>query len=269
MPEIQGGSFDPRRAFTRSAALTNGVNRGSLEGPAFRRLFRGYYIAAGTSQADHQRILAAVLIHPPGAFASHRSAARLYGLPLPPDGDQHVTVTCNADRRPRNGIRCHVKPGPTNVATRQGIPVSTPVDTFLALAQLLSLVDLVEVGDAMVAGRLATPEGLVDAAELSHERGAKLARRAACLVRPGVDSPKLIVEYDGRQHAENTRQWRRDIARREFLEARGWTIIVVTSTGIFGQPADTLQSIANALKRRGHLAKPRQSAAWRPHFPSE
>ena len=29
---------------------------------------------------------------------------------------------------------------------------------------------------------------------------------------------RLLVEYDGRQHAENTRQWRRDITRRETLD---------------------------------------------------
>ena len=33
---------------------------------------------------------------------------------------------------------------------------------------------------------------------------------------PGL---KLIIEYDGRQHAENSGQWRRDLSRREELEA--------------------------------------------------
>ena len=43
---------------------------------------------------------------------------------------------------------------------------------------------------------------------------------------PGL---KLIIEYDGRQHAESSGQWRRDLSRREELDRLGWRLIVVTS----------------------------------------
>jgi very-short-patch-repair endonuclease len=33
---------------------------------------------------------------------------------------------------------------------------------------------------------------------------------------------KLALEYDGRQHAEDSRQWAKDIRRRELLDAAGW-----------------------------------------------
>ena len=34
----------------------------------------------------------------------------------------------------------------------------------------------------------------------------------------------IAIEYDGRQHAENTTQWNKDIRRREDLENRGWRV---------------------------------------------
>ena len=37
---------------------------------------------------------------------------------------------------------------------------------------------------------------------------------------------KLIIEYDGRQHAGNTRQWQGDLRRREERDALGWRIVV-------------------------------------------
>ena len=33
---------------------------------------------------------------------------------------------------------------------------------------------------------------------------------------------KLIIEYDGRQHSDNSAQWRRDLSRREELDGLGW-----------------------------------------------
>ena len=40
---------------------------------------------------------------------------------------------------------------------------------------------------------------------------------------------RLIIEYDGRQHAEDSRQWHRDLERREQLETLGWQLVIVTS----------------------------------------
>lgn len=217
-------------------------------------------------------------------------------------------MRCRTDRRQRVGVRCHVAGSPVTVVTRQGVPVSSPVDTFVALATLLDLVDLVIVGDAMVKKRLTTPEALTAAASASRDRGAVRARRAAAFVRAGVDSPmetrlrmlivlaglpeptvnhilrdhagewvarldlsypdyKLIVEYDGRQHADDAGQWERDIERHEFLDDDGWKLLVVTSKGIHREPEQTLRRISSALLRRGCRVPAALSDAWRPHFP--
>jgi very-short-patch-repair endonuclease len=65
---------------------------------------------------------------------------------------------------------------------------------------------------------------------------------------PGV---KLIVEYDGRQHAENRGQWRRDLSRREELDCLGWRLIVVTSDDLHNAPETVLNRIREALIDRG------------------
>jgi len=67
-------------------------------------------------------------------------------------------------------------------------PPHTPADTFVDLAADLTLVDLVVLGDSLVRRGLLAPRDLAAAAELAHGRGVRAARRAARLVRLGVDS---------------------------------------------------------------------------------
>ena len=44
---------------------------------------------------------------------------------------------------------------------------------------------------------------------------------------------RLIIEYDGRKHAEDARQWLTDIFRREELDQMRWRLVIVTSEGIY------------------------------------
>lgn len=80
---------------------------------------------------------------------------------------------------------------------------------------------------------------------------------------------KLIIEYDGRQHAENDEQWDRDIDRRESLDGDAWRLIVIRSKGIYVEPYRTLTRIADAMRARGARNVPtRFRDEWRRHFPS-
>jgi len=82
---------------------------------------------------------------------------------------------------------------------------------------------------------------------------------------PGV---KLIIEYDGRQHAESEVQWQPDIERRESLDRDGWRLIVVRAPGIWVEPGATLRRIVDAMRELGVAGVPgRFSAQWRAHFP--
>ena len=70
-----------------------------------------------------------------------------------------------------------------------GVRVSGPHSMFLELASILSLVDLVVVGDALVRLGKATPESLVAACAASDAWHAAAALKAARYVRRDVDSP--------------------------------------------------------------------------------
>jgi len=79
---------------------------------------------------------------------------------------------------------------------------------------------------------------------------------------------KLIIEYDGRQHAENDEQWDRDLHRRESLDGDGWRLIVIRSKGIYVEPQRTLDRIADAMRALGARdVPPRFRQEWRRHFP--
>ncbi len=254
------------------------------------------------------RTRAAIALHPETAYVSHHSAARLFGLPVPTDPREHITVLAAADRRQRLGIRCHVTTHGPSLVLRHGMPVSHPFQIFLEMAGVLDLVNLVVLGDAMVRVLGINPEDLVEECRLSRRHHAFHARRAAEYVRVGVDSPmesrlrmlivlaglpepvvnhalcddagrvrrrldlsypriKLIVEYDGRQHAASSYQWGMDLDRREEFDDDGWRILVVRAEGIFQRPAETLDRIRRQLRIRGWGDVPRLSADWRPYFP--
>src|SRR5215207_5241363 len=80
---------------------------------------------------------------------------------------------------------------------------------------------------------------------------------------------KTLLEYDGRQHADDPKQWRSDIYRREELDRMGWRLIVVTSDGIFREPGRTLERILIALQDAGATKLPKQfRPEWEHHFPT-
>jgi hypothetical protein len=80
-------------------------------------------------------------------------------------------------------------------------------------------------------------------------------------------SVKVVVECDGRHHVEREAQWERDLDRREEIDETGWRIIVVTSRGIYREPARTVSRVFRVLASRGLRGlPPSPSENWRPHF---
>lgn len=77
---------------------------------------------------------------------------------------------------------------------------------------------------------------------------------------------KLIIEYDGRQHAEDVEQWNVDLERREELDEEEFRILVVTARGIFVEPARTIERVRRALIARGCTQRLVIDDAWREHF---
>jgi hypothetical protein len=80
---------------------------------------------------------------------------------------------------------------------------------------------------------------------------------------------RLIIEYDGRQHAEDSRQWLSDIFRREELDQMRWRLVIVTSDGIYHEPLRTLERVRDALLECGATGIRRTfKPEWRLHFPA-
>ena len=79
---------------------------------------------------------------------------------------------------------------------------------------------------------------------------------------------RVIVEYDGRHHIERVEQWESDLDRREAIDNSGWRILVVVSSGIYADPARTLDRIHRLLRARRLPGVPAQLRDdWRRHFP--
>lgn len=199
MPLTPGPLPDPLRgrAFSVSEARTRGVSRGRLSSKDLVAPFPGVRAPTGDlTHLDRCRALATRLSV--SAAFSHTTAARLHNLPLPSalacEAELHVTVPAGT-RAPRGaGVRGHQaavwKP---DADRRTGVFATTPERTFCELAGMLSLGQLVAVGDQLVRHET----GLLVADDLRRaverypgRRGLRVLRRALELLDGGSESPK-------------------------------------------------------------------------------
>lgn len=153
----------------------------------YRALFHGVHVHRQVPVGDLELAEAALMVAEPGSYVSHHTAARLLGAIVPDHPDVHVT-----SRRQRvkgAGLSGHRSKAGQRIVQWGAIRMTSPVQTFLDLAHYLPLVDLVVLGDSLVARGRTTSDALVVAADAVRGRHAAIARRAAGLVRAGVDSP--------------------------------------------------------------------------------
>lgn len=135
---------------------------------------------------------------PTGQFFSHVTAALLHGLPLPlrllEQTDVDVGTNLRTRRRKGRGVRGHLIPAEhAHVILVDQLPVSSAIDVWTQLSAVLTLDELVMLGDALVRRHkpLATMEELA-AAVTRHtgHSGARRLREALTLVRPRTDSAR-------------------------------------------------------------------------------
>lgn len=179
---------DGKRLFTRADAVAAGISPRKL-GSRYRRIFRDVYIDACLPERPEHRLEAGLMLHPEGAWLSHTSAAKVYGISVPDDPNVHVSVVRAEDRRWCPGLKPHLAPVGTLTQVRNGLRVSSPARMFIELAGMLSPVDLIVAGDA-ICRVLGIKAGQLRA-ELAESRDywSAAARYAAQFVRDGVDSP--------------------------------------------------------------------------------
>jgi hypothetical protein len=283
--------------FAVAEARQLGIGSGRLDGDDLTRPFYGV-----RSLGAHPLFRSYAPRLRPGDRFSHTTAAKLWGAPLPRahSGRLHVTAAAGLTRPRARGVIGHV--GRTGIAIwRSGQLVSDPVTTFLEIAGLLSLDDLVAVGDHVVLGpRVLDPkdvrpytsiEELQDVVTGYAGRGARRARQALALLRPGAESRmesllrllllraglpepvcgyelrdgrgrigwfdlawpdwRVIAEYDGDQHRTSTTQYELDIRRFDRADDAQWRVIRVRSHGILRDPDATVARVRSALQRAG------------------
>lgn len=62
-------------------------------------------------------------------------------------------------------------------------------------------------------------------------------------------SRRVIVEYDGDQHRQSTRQYEKDMVRLDRANEAGWTVVRVRARGLFVAPEETVERVRLALSR--------------------
>lgn len=178
--------------FTTTTAREGGVSLRRLRGHDLVAPIKGIRVPHGSDGLTAR--CRAFALHRRHDFAfSHTTAAALYGAPLPLSIDDRIHVSVpGAGRAPT--IPGHVghKLSDWRVAMIEGLPVTTPEQTWVDLAPLLAQPALVSVGDFLVSG----PEPLTDVVRLarhvgrsSGRRGIARARLAVGRIRRGAESP--------------------------------------------------------------------------------
>lgn len=261
----------PDRPFTLREAEERGLSRDVLRGKRFRRLHRGVYVRADVLLTLRVRVLAALLVLPPDCVVSHLTALRAWGFDAGGSDVELSTTTALRSRLPgvvlhrrlheiqrttldglpvttpaRTFVDCGTRLGlVTLVQAAEHLLHTTAttwneLETFCRVRHLHGVVRtrramrLVRAGAEspmetllrlmLVFARLPEPQVNVDVLDAS---GRFVAR--VDLLYPRW---KVVVEYDGRHHETDARQWARDRRRREALEALGYRVIVIAAADL-------------------------------------
>jgi hypothetical protein len=188
---------------TRAKARALGISLSDLLGPGFNRLFHDTYISSDQMITLRLRAKTIMKRLPAATHVSHHTAVRLWGGVAPDSADIHVSMASREARCRRAGVAAHLGSASAQTTISDDLSISTPVQAFLELASIgVCLVDLVIAGDSLVKANDLDPQAFVAAADAYQGRNAKRARRAASLVRAGVDSPmetriRLLVVLAG------------------------------------------------------------------------
>ena len=283
--------------FSVSSGLDAGLSRDRLRAADLSRPFKGGRVTA-MPHGIRERARALSPILRCDQHLSHLTAAALLGMRLPErrlSRELHVTYrdAQRAMRRPDVvGHKTNAQVAVTELV--DGLRVSSPLDAWCECAALLSLDELVVMGDGLVSRRApaARLEQLTRAVQARvGQRGTARLRAALPLIRARTDSARettlrltviragfpepevnaslrdrrgaviahgdlvwpeyrVVLEYEGRQHAEDPGQFAIDIRRLDDLAEADYRVIRVDRE-LLAATALLSRKIATALGERG------------------
>lgn len=186
-------------AFTWQDAQRRGVSTRRLRAARIEPAFRGIYVQGAEAASPPDLARAYAMRMPPTQFFSHVTAALLTGMPLPRrlenDPTLHVAVRLGGQRAVGRGVVGHtLAPTRIRVVERDGLAMTDPATTFALLGEVLSVDDLIAVGDFLITGEeprggepaLASREKLEEAVtRLGRGRGVRRLREALRDIRFG------------------------------------------------------------------------------------
>jgi hypothetical protein len=265
--QLRGGPF------TTEELVAAGLRWEVTRRQEVSRITRGVHVVG---ERDATLVLTGLqLVLPPGSAFSCETAARIWSLPTAKvdGGVVHIRTTAQVRRA---NVVAHVgqlgdvtRHGNVSVTT----PIATFLDLaahlddrwLLAIGDAIIRRGLGDRADLVAAADRSTRRGVVRA-----RRVAALARagvdspmesllrhlllasglpepvinadahdsHGGWIARPDLSYPdrKLAIEYDGRHHFDDRRQWENDIARRHNLEDEGWLLRIATARDVFVQP---------------------------------
>lgn len=284
------------RPGSAAAARADGLTPGRRRGIGYTVLAHDLRLPLTDALDVRERLAVLATLLPDDAAWGLGTAAWLWGAPLPRPVRPQVVLTPRVVLPRRPEFVVHERQlGPDDVHELDGLRVTSPAQTFLDLAPLLSPDRLLAVGDALAAPCAGRP--VVDAAALTgritRATGARGVRRARA-VAPHVDGRsgsaqesrtrwwlidsdlsnpqlqvpvrnaqgrvvlhgdlgyeewRLLMEYEGRQHAERE-QFGRDVERYSLSAADGYLVLRFAEQHVRG-PLAVVDRTRRALLHRG------------------
>ncbi|HVX16959.1 MAG TPA: type IV toxin-antitoxin system AbiEi family antitoxin domain-containing protein [Acidimicrobiales bacterium] len=164
----------------RAVGMSQRQIDGWVRSGRWQAVARGVYRVAGVPTSWRQQTLTACLAAPPGAKASHFSAAALITAAAPPP-DPHVTVAYGRSARGTVGVvhRSRVHPLDTTIVT--AIPSTSPARTLVDCAGITTPERLATLVDEILHAGLTSPREI----ELAIERAGP--RRRVAVLRSLLD----------------------------------------------------------------------------------
>jgi hypothetical protein len=186
-PSLVGTVFRGSQA-VRSGRLT----RHQLHSSAWRRLFPDLYACSALEVTHELRAEAVTALLVPGAVASGRTAATLWGVELAgPEDDVECTAPASTGAGSVTGVRTNRSSlSPGDVTARRGVPVTTPLRTALDLARIRPLDDAVVALDRFLQPGLVFVDEVRIAAGRLTGRDCRVIRAVAALADGLAQSPQ-------------------------------------------------------------------------------